>query len=1028
VRLDGTEDYVQIERPPDDPALRYEISLGDEIAGLRLFTGTLELLDAGGAPRLRMAPPAVEDARGRRHGATATLSGCRYDADPRPPWGRAVVAPRSRRCTVEVRWPRALPHPLLVDPAWGVAASMGSPRALPAAAVLRSGRVLVAGGWMTLQSQASAEVYDPSTDTWSPTGSMAVPRAGQTASVLADGRVLVVGGMAASLYGGPGPSISSAEIYDPSAGTWTAAGDMSQARAFHTASTLADGRVLVAGGSQDLYPTWAFLASAELFDPSAGTWSPTGSMAQGRREHTASTLASGEVLVAGGAYGDLPTTSAERYDPAGGTWRPAGSMAHARTAHTASTLGDGRVLVAGGFLEYLSMSNQYSVPWPTAEVYDPSTDTWSVTGSMLDPRGRHRAAVLANGAVLVAGGVSLASVELYDPSTGAWGSAGFMSTPRWDYAVSVLPGGDVLLAGGDFLSSAERFSLLPRGAPCTIAAQCASSACAPDGVCCDTPCQGTCQACTQAKTGVPSGTCAPALPGTDSGGACPPAGVCGFDGACGSGGACRFHAAGTACGASCVGGTLLDGHCDGAGRCASTPLSCAPYQCASASACATHCGSDADCVPTAFCDAAFDRTCQPRKVQGSSCAAADECQSGFCVDGVCCDTACAEACHSCGLGACAFAPSGKDPRGLCADEGAPTCGHDGTCDDSGACAFYGRSTVCLPSICTSAGAASFRCTGPGHTCVQTEVEDCGDFACAGGACERSCHSGADCAPSAFCASTQCRHKLTAGAICAGGEACATGLCVDGVCCNAPCQGPCEACDIAGYEGECLPVPGGGPPHGARAVCPAGEDGDVCAASSCNGVDRASCHFAGEAVTCRPRSCTAGVAVAEGFCHGLGTCPAPTAGEITPCAPFACGASACLTSCAGEADCAPGYRCASGTACGDSGTATCCVPGRCDGEHAVQIGAGEVLDCTPFRCTKDGRCLDTCSTALDCAEPFACDSSGQCVPRPGSGFTTGIGCRASSRGPDASEPWAILCLALAPLAALRNRSGRRRPAR
>ena len=136
--------------------------------------------------------------------------------------------------------------------------------------------------------------------------------------------------------------MSSAELYDPAAGTWTATGSLGTVHATHTATLLPSGKVLLAGGSNG-----DPLSSAELYDPAAGTWTATGSLGAARWVHTATLLPSGEVLVAAGSDRNS-LSSADLYDPATGTWTATGSLGTARFAHTATLLPSGKVLVAGG--------------------------------------------------------------------------------------------------------------------------------------------------------------------------------------------------------------------------------------------------------------------------------------------------------------------------------------------------------------------------------------------------------------------------------------------------------------------------------------------------------------------------------------------------------------------------------------------------------------------------------------------------------------------------------------------------------
>jgi hypothetical protein len=273
-------------------------------------------------------------------------------------------------------------------------------------------------------------------------------RQSAVATLLHNGKVLAAGGF------GNGGFLSSAELFDPSTGAWNFTGSMRDLRWEAAAVQLPNGNVLVAGGAADI-SNLAPGRTAELYDPAAGTWTPTGSMSHERRAFTLTLLPSGKVMAAGGSDTNGPLASVELYDPTTGVWTPTGSLQTPRGSHTATLLPNGTVLVAGGVGVTPAQTTPPVDPvLASAEIYDPATGQWTPTGSMGQPRQVHTATLLANGKVLVAGGVSFfgglfpTSAELYDPSTGKWLPTQPLASGRTEHIATLLPNGKVLIAGG----------------------------------------------------------------------------------------------------------------------------------------------------------------------------------------------------------------------------------------------------------------------------------------------------------------------------------------------------------------------------------------------------------------------------------------------------------------------------------------------------------------------------------------------------------------------------------------------------
>ncbi|HEX2569662.1 MAG TPA: kelch repeat-containing protein [Polyangia bacterium] len=313
----------------------------------------------------------------------------------------------------------------LYDPAAGRftrAGALAKPRALHAAALLADGRVLVTGGeWGGTHVLAEAEIYDPKKGRWVLAGRMTAPRQAHTATLLADGRVLLAGGFGG---GEPGQYLATAELYDPITGRFSPTGSLGRQRQLHTATLLPDGRVLIVGGfgppegSQNALP----IAAAEIYEPAAGRFVPTGGLGVARFLHQATRLDDGKVLITGGAgagFGAL--AEAELYDPAAGIFRAVGAMGTRRQSHSATLLPGGLVLVAGGAAQLATPASATGA----AEWYDPGQERFSPAGSLKSARTRHTATRLGTGAVLFAGGhnaVNVLGAELLVPGSAGVGT------------------------------------------------------------------------------------------------------------------------------------------------------------------------------------------------------------------------------------------------------------------------------------------------------------------------------------------------------------------------------------------------------------------------------------------------------------------------------------------------------------------------------------------------------------------------------------------------------------------------------
>ena len=272
------------------------------------------------------------------------------------------------------------------------AGNLNATRAGHTATLLPNGKVLIAGGYNG-SYLASAELYDPAAHTFMPTGRMVTARSGHVATLLNNGKVLLAGGVGAGWT-----FLADAELYDPITNTFTATGGMTTARESHTATLLKNGNVLITGGHKGRHAAITIYSSAEIYNPASGTFSSSGNLTVRRHKHDATLLADGRVLIIGGSderdgRGGSAYRNVEVFNPTTGIFTTVGSMNAARYKLQGTTvlLKNSKVLITGG-------ANR-------AEVFDPATNTFSfANGNMGTMRLFATATLLGNGQVLIVGG------------------------------------------------------------------------------------------------------------------------------------------------------------------------------------------------------------------------------------------------------------------------------------------------------------------------------------------------------------------------------------------------------------------------------------------------------------------------------------------------------------------------------------------------------------------------------------------------------------------------------------------------
>ena len=342
------------------------------------------------------------------------------------------------------------------------------------ATLLDDGRVLVSGGWTGVANNNEifpypvvfSQIYDPETDTWTLTNRIGpeVPEElpgfliYSPATKLPDGRIVSVALSEESQSGNPDDVTSAIAVFDPEAVEWTHLSDIPSNRMFVDIFALNDGGIVVVGGL-DLEAISSTTIEpedlVESYNTDTGEWQTLGPMNEPAMEHSLVPLNDGRIMAVGG-FSDSSsmhgTDRAEIFNPETNAWTLTGSTNVSRMFPVAISLSDGRILVTGSTISHSPVADDS----PTSEVFDPETGEWTVTGAMAIRRYGHTLTLLPDGRVLAAGGEDpmgddyhlYSSTEIFDPDTNTWSAGPGLSQPRSSHSATLMPDGSVLLAGG----------------------------------------------------------------------------------------------------------------------------------------------------------------------------------------------------------------------------------------------------------------------------------------------------------------------------------------------------------------------------------------------------------------------------------------------------------------------------------------------------------------------------------------------------------------------------------------------------
>lgn len=520
-------------------------------------------------------------------------------------------------------------------------------------------------------------------------------------------------------WGDRSEAIAYPAVVDP---LWVDGATLAEARAT-IAVTLEDGRVMLAGGRDN----FVALSSVEIYDPTTDSWAMAAPLPEPRHDFGAAAIAvgaEGSVLVAGGCSAAAPgvcgpVASSYTFDVAMGTWSAAANLGAPRASHRAFRLQGTQVMVVGGRTDSV-------IATATTEIFDAAQASWSAGPPLSEPRIAYGSASLGGDRIFVVGGVTgidvnpilTARAEIYDPSQSAWQAVPDAPYPRYGSSVTALVDGRVLVLGGSGLPSplagADVFDPM---------------------------------------TQQWSGTGASAVVREEHAAALVPNGwIVAAGGCCGSGLEVElYHPESDSSAASWTATeSLVEPR-----RAAATAV--LPDGALLVAGGLLGSGSIALATTVLF---------RPWP-SGEACAVGGECASGYCVDGVCCEQACETACHACSAasgssadGLCAAVAQGSpDPRGMCLDAGADSCGTTGACALGGACALRAQGGACgCPTggkgICDGAGLCTCEPTAciDEHTLATAEGEtlDCAPYRCTGASCAAPCNTATDCVSGYAC--------------------------------------------------------------------------------------------------------------------------------------------------------------------------------------------------------------------------------------------------------------------------------------